>query len=799
MTSATESTATATLSGRELALKRRQAMALHGKAGVAKAMSVRRDSAQPAAKPATIERSSPNAPISSVAPAAKASRQRREALSQLGKAALQGAAGAVARPAAPAAASPTMGTAGTARTTPATYSPMLASEARPSRNDQHTPAVSTPSPAIAPAASRVLAASSMAAQPSGAPPAGSSGRQVAMQRRQQQSLTGRGASKTTAAQPSGPRRVRSKDVQPAPVTDAGPALPGRSVKGAGAERNRKVTGNEAGSSRVITGTEHIGAGQFEAPFKARPAAAPASAPARTAAAQNTSNDQVKTVTGTQVGRSARVTGNEAGADRAVSGTRYARPAPAEGAPVKVSVTHTAQGKPVTGTAIGHIPKLTGDEAGACRGITGTQYLSAEHFEKVCGTAAPDTPRKVSVMSSRGSQPVSGNAVGRAPRVTGDEPGACRQITGSQYFNPGDFAELCNAQGPHKVGVMQTQAGQAVTGTEVGPGPRLTGDEEGRCKPVTGADYVSAGQMQAVCGDVAPVVPVAPVSKVTGDRSWRGQPITGSHVGRSPRVTGDEPGGCAPISGTPYIGRGQYNSFCEATAIDAQEARIPTGAMIPATAVTGDRPGAGGSVMTGDERGACEAISGTPYVGMDNGAAQCVGSGRFVSRGRTWEAPARPPAPADFSIHSPARQASEARSDAITGTACSSERITGPINKAGGLITGTPEFRHHDVVAGRKAVQAAAPAPAPRLTGEGSQAGSRVTGDAWHAQSRVTGTEGASSLARNPSQRGQPRGGGASARNFREIERPAVPESRITGSSGNTGKGALITLSGGARG
>jgi hypothetical protein len=86
-----------------------------------------------------------------------------------------------------------------------------------------------------------------------------------------------------------------------------------------------------------------------------------------------------------------------------------------------------------------------------------------------------------------------------------------------------------------------------------------------------------------------------------------------------------------------------------------------------------------------------------------------------------------------------------------------------------------------------------------LTGEGSQAGTPITGDAWDAASRVTGTEGTSSLARNMSQRGQPRGEVANARRFREVEHPEVPESRVTGSSGNTGKGAVVTLSGGARG
>jgi hypothetical protein len=42
--------------------------------------------------------------------------------------------------------------------------------------------------------------------------------------------------------------------------------------------------------------------------------------------------------------------------------------------------------------------------------------------------------------------------------------------------------------------------------------------------------------------------------------------------------------------------------------------------------------------------------------------------------------------------------------------------------------------------------------------------------------------------------------GMNAALFREkIERPALPESRITGSSGATSKGAAVTLSGGARG
>jgi hypothetical protein len=121
-----------------------------------------------------------------------------------------------------------------------------------------------------------------------------------------------------------------------------------------------------------------------------------------------------------------------------------------------------------------------------------------------------------------------------------------------------------------------------------------------------------------------------------------------------------------------------------------------------------------------------------------------------------------------------------------------------VNKASGLITGTPEFRHRDAAA-KEAEEAEAITAARRLTGEGSQAGPAITGDAWNAATRVTGTEGASTLSRNVALRGQPRGAGVNAQQFKELERPEVPESRITGSAGNTGRGAIVTLSGGARG
>ena len=136
---------------------------------------------------------------------------------------------------------------------------------------------------------------------------------------------------------------------------------------------------------------------------------------------------------------------------------------------------------------------------------------------------------------------------------------------------------------------------------------------------------------------------------------------------------------------------------------------------------------------------------------------------------------------------------------MTGTAYDgATRITGPLAKSAGTVTGTAEFRHP--------IHGDAPVAAPiqktetksRVTGEGTEA-RRITGDDWARNERVTGTEGTSSVARNLTQRGQPRGAVANARHFREVEHPPVPPSKVTGSSGSAMSGSLITVSGGARG
>ena len=47
------------------------------------------------------------------------------------------------------------------------------------------------------------------------------------------------------------------------------------------------------------------------------------------------------------------------------------------------------------------------------------------------------------------------------------------------------------------------------------------------------------------------------------------------TGRSPLVTGDEPGTCKAVTGTPYAGLDQANHWCDKSASSEIEARNPT--------------------------------------------------------------------------------------------------------------------------------------------------------------------------------------------------------------------------------
>jgi len=505
----------------------------------------------------------------------------------------------------------------------------------------------------------------------------------------------------------------------------------------------------------------------------------------------------QTITGTQANRSVKTTGNEAATCRTITGTEYlgaevfqtfcgTQPA-APVQPAKVRVTATSHGNRVTGNEVGRSEKVTGDEPGTCKVVTGTEYISANQSASYCGASTPSV-RKVGRSQTVGGQPVSGVMVGRSEKVTGDEPGSGRQLTGDQYL--GAEAPVAG-RAPVKVSNLNTLRGTGITGTHVGRSEKVTGDEPGSCRNITGDEYIGSQQYDGFCG----TKPAAEAPKVGFSVTNRNMVVSGTRTGRSSKVTGDEPGTCKVVTGTPYAGLEQAGDFCNSAAVRATRERTPVRG---SNRMTGLQPGIGG-VMTGAHKGACEDVSGTPYVGADQQLAAC---GADPSGDADFPQPLNQAAWQQFSVQSPARAAQverEATGQVTGSTYEQGGRITGPFDMASGKVTGTEQFRF-DRRASLRAAQAPTvaetqQAPVSRVTGEGS--GNKITGDDWDRGDRVTGTEGSSARRRNPTRVG-PMSAMPGMQRKRNDEVPP-PSNKITGSSGSTDQGSLITVSGGARG
>ena len=560
------------------------------------------------------------------------------------------------------------------------------------------------------------------------------GRDLAQKVRELKSKSGAaGTSRSGGTRPSGPNRHGSKQAAAADAAwkvGVSETLSGQTVTGTQANRSVKTTGNEAATCRTITGTEYLGAEVFQTFCGNQPAA------------------------------------------------------PVQ--PAKVRVTATSHGNRVTGNEVGRSEKVTGDEPGTCKSVTGTEYISANQSAAYCGTATPSV-RKVGRSQTLGGQPVSGVLVGRSEKVTGDEPGSGRQLTGDQYLGAEAAAP---GRAPTKVSSFSTLRGTGVTGTAVGRSQQVTGDEPGSCRNITGDEYIGSQQFDGFCG----TRPAPEAAKVGFSITNRNQVVSGTRTGRSEKVTGDEPGTCKVVTGTPYAGLEQPGDFCNTKAVRAARERTP---VRNANRMTGIQPGIGG-VMTGAERGACEDVTGTPYVGADQQAATC---GTAPSRDADFPQPLNAAAWQQFSVQSPARTAQVQRetTGGVTGSTYEhGGRITGPFDMATGKVTGTEQFRFD-----RGPAATPAPVsmdedqrPVSRVTGEGN--GSRITGDDWDRGDRVTGTEGRSARRRNPTRVGPAGGAMPGFQRKRNDEIPA-PNNKITGSSGSTDQGSLITVSGGARG
>jgi len=353
----------------------------------------------------------------------------------------------------------------------------------------------------------------------------------------------------------------------------------------------------------------------------------------------------------------------------------------------------------------------------------------------------------------------------------------------------------------KVGKSETNSGQTVTGTQANRSLKTTGNEASTCRSVTGTQYLGSEVLNQFCQN-QPEYKQPTRSSVTSTSA--GNKVTGNEVGRSEKVTGDEPGTCKNVTGTPYAGLDQVEENCNSDLINElkDKGKIYLGGSSNAR-LTGIQPGIGGS-MTGAGKGACLNPTGTPYVGGDQLGNNCSNHSSEKNyanserkNSRSWE---------EFSVNSPSRDKySDKKRDGVTGNEYENgSKITGPFDMANDTVTGTEQFRFdknkNSLLTPKKDLKefdSSKERAQSRITGEGQSAGLKITGDDWARGNRVTGTEGASARKRNPTRPGM-----TSAMPVMDIKRNdemKEPDFLITGSSGNTREGQLVTFSGGARG
>lgn len=473
------------------------------------------------------------------------------------------------------------------------------------------------------------------------------------------------------------------------------------------------------------------------------------------------------MTGLRIGRSGAVTGAGHGATLPVSGTQYVGEddgAPVRGRPQKVGLALTPGGRIVSGTLVRSRIGITGDERGDAQRITGRVDQGGNDDL----TPRPDTG-------------IGGPQFRRAHEVHGQSAGGRGFHLGRDGAQSVGHADAVAASAPEV-----TLKGHALTGTAVGNSERTTGNDEGAARWVTGTQYVRPAGGHAVAGHLDHhahgrdgAVRPDPVTngKVVAAATWGGQRVTGPEFEESGLMTGSEPGAGAAITGTQYQGARSAQAWGGPEAVAAAAALVVRSAA--EAPVTGRTP-VNQTGVTGTERGAGRAISGTPYY---RGPAE---AGIAHSLADIHHA---------FSVTSPQRdsQLRTAAEHAAHPDEHAGDRITGSFALANRKVTGNAEF--HFVRREPKK------GDRPELTGEGVSTKGRITGDPWRDHSRVTGTEGYIASGRNPSERAGKPHAFANAMLFKPDDKPQGHPDSVTGimstRTNGKAKGSRVTVSGGA--
>jgi hypothetical protein len=326
-------------------------------------------------------------------------------------------------------------------------------------------------------------------------------------------------------------------------------------------------------------------------------------------------------------------------------------------------------------------------------------------------------------------------------------------------------------------IESTQGGLPLTGSSIGRSIRVTGDEAGVCRHVTGDQYLSPANSQAECGGrrggTAPGALVgsgrpdpASGAKVSAALTRGSQRVTGTGLEPDPRVTGAVSSANGAITGSQYEG-----AAGKAPPVQRSASGFVTGG------IARDALG-----VTGAERGAARDISGTPYS-VATESARAMPSDPVAAIAER------------FSVHSPQRSA-HLRASNDDSARAGDERITGSFAAGHDKVTGNLEFSFRP----RRSAEGEVRAARSSITGEGSKAGTAITGDGAVEHPKVTGTETSIATQRNPSERGNAPKPFAGAARFKALAHYEEPKHLVTGMFGySSDSGAKVTLSGGAQG
>ncbi len=399
------------------------------------------------------------------------------------------------------------------------------------------------------------------------------GHNAARTRRAELSLHGRGVA--APAPPSRPSREGKLEYTVKVVTS--PTQGGQSVTGPRTSAAANVTGTERGSALPISGSQYIGAD----------AGAGWRASAAKVGLSRTAGGNV--VSGAQVRSQIRITGDEAGGAMVITGEADQR--------IEDDLTPRKDA-------------WTGGEAQFRRQADphGLSVFGANLGRSARHVGSRERASALASESTESGLAITGSAVGRSVRVTGDEDGACRSVTGSQYLTPARRQVACGGPSPAgaeshrpdpvtagKVRIAQTWRGARVSGPDLEHDPRVTGEAHGTCATVTGAPYQGPLSLAKWCD---PASADAAEARLLGGLGGRPSaiPVTGNAPVHGDRITGTGRGVGREISGTPYYRAA--GPTAPAATVDAIDDRFSVSSPQRAAHLRTGSPDAGGDRVTG---------------------------------------------------------------------------------------------------------------------------------------------------------------------------------------------------------